>query len=272
MTTSAAVSVAGQRERGEQAHERDDPQRAAEHAPRRHAAHVAAGAAEQGEAAARLGARARQRREAAGGADDHEHQEEHAADDQQHARERRPVQAGDEAGGQRPRGQQRAQRRLRDGLRGQRADERRARRGHPPPQQQDPQRVTAAGRQHARRAGARDPDQHHVAAARTVSRRVGGTDDRVPAAPTGKLRAEVQHHARDQPQEVDVPEGQARTILPVSSASETGAGRMSRPERRTFRPRPGSRGRPLTAAPGGATGGGRRACGRPRCRSRSRRR
>ena len=114
-------------------------------------------AAEQGEAAAGVGARAAERGEAAGGAAHDEHERDRTRGDQRRGGEARAVQAGDQARAQRPHGQQRAQRRLGHGLGGQRADERRAGRRHPPAQQQDPQRVAAAGRQHARGAGAGDP-------------------------------------------------------------------------------------------------------------------
>ena len=60
----------------------------------------------------------------------------------------------------------------------------------------------------------RDPREQHVAAPRVTALGVRRADGGVPAAPTGKLRAEVQHHARDHPQGIDVPEGQAPSILP----------------------------------------------------------
>ena len=78
------------------------------------------------------------------------------------------------------------------------ADQPRARRRHVPPISRT--RSASPPRADRRpRLLARDPGREHVAAARVGLVRVRGGDGRVRAAPTGKLRAEVQHHARDQP-------------------------------------------------------------------------
>ena len=210
----------GQRDRkgegGEEARERAEAQRAAQHAPRRDAPHVAAGAAEQGEAAAGVGACAPDRREAAGGAAHDEHERDHAGGDQRTRGEARAVQPGDEAARSAPR--RSAARRAPS----RRPSRRRACRRASGTSSSCAGAAAGSAARHRRGPTARPRRRRprsrsqDVAAARMLLGRVGGADDRVPAAPTGKLRAEVQHHARDQPQEVDVPEGQARRCTRAS--------------------------------------------------------